>query len=109
MSYRSECKYGDSCGFDFCVPEYCKDFEPAQMTNADRIRAMDDEELAGFLILSPEIEFDVCCLCRYGNQTPTDDRGQCLALYACDSNARAKAFKKWLQQPCKDSPAVERG
>lgn len=49
MSYRNECKYGDSCGFDFCVPEYCKDFEPAQMSNADHIRAATDEELVDFL------------------------------------------------------------
>lgn len=83
--------------------------EQKPKTNADRIQAMTDEELADFLILSPEMEFYVCCLRRYGNPTPTDDRGQCLALYDCDSNGRAEAFKKWLQQPCEDSTTVEKG
>ena len=76
----------------------CKGYIP--MTNADRIRAMSDEELAEFLILSPEMEFDVCLLCQFGNKTPMDDRGQCLSGYgACDAESRAEAFKKWLKQP----------
>lgn len=67
--------------------------------NADRIRVMMDDEMADFLVLSPEVEFSICRLCKYGNPTPADDRGQCLAPHACDSNARAEAFKKWLKQP----------
>lgn len=77
MSYRNECKYGDSCGFDFCVPEYCKDFEPAQMTNADRIRAMDDEELAKII------------MCPYDN-----DHNSCVPGSNC-----LDCCLKWLQQP----------
>jgi hypothetical protein len=86
----------DSCpGYD-----KCKQYKPNYTTNADRIRAMSDEMLAEFLILSPEMEFDVCLLCQFGNPTPRDDRGQCLAGYgACDAESRAEAFKKWLKQP----------
>lgn len=74
--------------------------EEYYFTNADRIRAMSDEMLAEFLILSPEMEFDVCLLCQFGNPTQRDDRGQCLSGYgACDAESRAEAFKKWLKQP----------
>lgn len=38
--------------------------EPLIMTNADRIRSMSDEELAGFLC-----EFDACYLCEHNDQT----------------------------------------
>lgn len=69
-------------------------------TNADRIRAMTDEELAEFICLSPEMEFDVCRFCQYGNPTPMDDRGECLYdMGRCYAVARAEAMKKWLQQP----------
>ena len=74
-----------------------------QQTNADRIRAMSDDMLAEFIILSPEMEFDVCRLCQFGNPTLIDDRGQCLSGYgACDAESRAEAFKKWLRQPVKE-------
>ena len=72
-------------------------------TNADRIRAMSDEELAEFLILSPEMEFDVCLLCKFGNPTPRDDRGQCLSGHGvCEVKLRAEAFKEWLKQTVGD-------
>ena len=77
-------------------------FEPREMTNADRIRAMSDEELAEFLILSPEMEFDVCRFCEYGN-TSGDDRGICLTKDGiCRAEANCAAFKKWLQQPAEE-------
>lgn len=67
-------------------------------TNADRIRAMSDEELADFFFESPEIEFTVCEYCEYfgGHTSDTPckhDMGRCLVL------AKNKAFKKWLKQP----------
>ena len=69
------------------------------MTNADRIRSMSNEELAEFLILSPEMEFDVCRFCEYGN-TSGDDRGICLTKDGiCRAEANCAAFKKWLRQP----------
>ena len=67
-------------------------------TNADRIRAMSDEELAEFLILSPEMEFELCRYCINGNTAP-DDRGQCLRPNGhCYANDRCEAFKKWLKR-----------
>ena len=68
------------------------------MTNAEKIRAMSDEELAEFLILSPEMEFDVCQYCINGNPYP-DDRGQCLRPNGtCFLNDRCVAFKAWLKK-----------
>lgn len=43
--------------------ELCKDFEPKKQTNADRIRAMTDEELAE-LITSGELSA-ICPFCKY--------------------------------------------
>lgn len=78
----------------------CKGYIP--MTNSDRIRAMSDEELAEFLILSPEMEFDVCRFCEYGN-TSSDDRGICLTKDGiCRAEANCEAFKKWLRQPAEE-------
>ena len=75
----------------------------APLTNADRIRAMSDEELAEFLILSPEMEFDVCRFCEYGN-TSGDDRGICLTKDGiCRAEANCAAFKKWLRQPAEEA------
>lgn len=75
---------------------------PDIITNADRIRAMSDEEMAEFLILSPEIEFDVCRFCEYGN-TSGDDRSICLTDDGiCRAEANCAAFKKWLQQPAEE-------
>lgn len=81
----------------------CSQYKPGRiLTNADRIRSMSDEELAEFLILSPEMEFDVCRFCTYGN-TSGDDRGICLTDDGiCRAEANCAAFKKWLQQPAKE-------
>ena len=67
-------------------------------TNADRIRAMSDEELADFFFESPEIEFTVCEYCEYfgGHTSDTPckhDMGRCLVP------SKNEAFKKWLKQP----------
>ena len=70
-----------------------------KMTNSDRIRSMSDDELAEFIFLSPEMEFEVCRFCEYGNPTPQDDWGICLNESGCFANSRAEAFKEWLKQP----------
>lgn len=82
-----------------CKPDVCN--SAVLMSNADRIRSMPDEELADFLILSPEMEFDVCRFCEYGNMSG-DDRGICLTKDGiCRAESNCKAFKKWLKQPAK--------
>lgn len=70
-------------------------------TNADRIRAMSDEELADFFFESPEIEFTVCEYCQYfgGHTSDTPckhDMGRCFI------SAKNEAFKKWLKQPAEE-------
>ena len=61
------------------------------MTNADRIRAMSDEELAAFL---ERVHVDPCSAC-------------CDNLYWCRRNNAPepvcqKHFLKWLQQPAEE-------
>lgn len=70
-------------------------------TNADRIRAMSDEELADFFFESPEIEFEVCEYCEHFGGHTSDihckhDMGCCLI------SAKNEAFKKWLKQPAEE-------
>ena len=81
----------------FCGDGFKCNYIPVT-TNADRIRAMSDEELADFFFESPEIEFTVCEYCQYfgGHTSDTPckhDMGRCLV------SAKNEAFKKWLKQP----------
>ena len=97
-------QFSEECGK--CVSARLKNGETTDpshwkakpQTNADRVRAMSDEELAEFIMLSPEMEFGVCEYCRvfrgHGAYTPCGtENGWCTAELRCD------AFKKWLQQP----------
>ena len=86
---------------DGCPVETPKDSRNI-ITNADRIRGMSDEELAEFITLSPEMEFNVCLCCKNGNPYP-DDRGVCLTKHGhCEAEARCEALKDWLKQPVKE-------
>ena len=42
----NKCKNLGHCGEELCIPEFCHKYDPIIPTNADRIRAMSDEELA---------------------------------------------------------------
>lgn len=68
-----------------CIKQNCRFF--GVKTNADRIRAMSDEELA--LMLANEIPHD-CHNCRLVCATYEEDKfvGSC-----------QNAFYRWLQQP----------
>lgn len=56
-----------------------------RMTNADRIRAMTDEELAEWL----------CSNC--------DDCNDCVAFELCNAfDGKSNGLKKWLKQPVKE-------
>lgn len=81
------CKFSAGCGYEVCIPEFCDAYDPKIETNADRIRAMTDEELAEII------------MCPYDN-----------GLNSCstDSNCIGCCLK-WLQQPCEGSPTVEKG
>ena len=82
----------------------CSEFKPMApeiKTNGDRIRAMNDDELAEFIMLSPEMEFGVCECCEvfrgHGAYTPCGtENGWCTAELRCS------AFKKWLHQLVED-------
>lgn len=76
--------YGD------CLSEHAGNSKP--MTNANRIRAMSDEELAEFL---ERVHVDPCSVC-------------CDNLYWCLRNNAPepvcqKHFLKWLQQPAEEA------
>ena len=68
------------------------------ITNADRIRAMTDDELADFFYGSPEEEFAICYYCKnfggVGSPEPCKTPHGC-----CEVEAKNEAFKKWLKRP----------
>jgi hypothetical protein len=70
-------------------------------TNADRIRAMTDDELADFFYGSPEEEFGICYYCNnfggYASPEPCKTKHGC-----CEVEVKNEAFKKWLKQPAKE-------
>ena len=69
----------------------------APKTNADRIRAMSDEELAQFL--ADEIPHGDCCGCKLDCSTSEGDMFQSRFFHECDCY---NAFYKWLKQPAEE-------
>lgn len=66
--------------------------KPKPMTNADRIRAMNDKELAAFIC-------DRCNECS---------RQTCPGAEKCNgSDGRANGLVKWLQEPAEEDPHGE--
>lgn len=76
-------KYSDNETTSWCVLGPCEDEEPS---NADRIRAMTDEELAELFAYR-----DVC------------PPGRCQHMY--DGVSCADCWTKWLNQPAQDKKA----
>ena len=72
----------------------CKQYKPIYTTNADRIRAMSDEELAKCIF---EIGFD-CHLCSEHERLSDNPL---LRHEKCDEKCTEHCLK-WLQQPAKD-------
>lgn len=87
---RKRCPFDHPCDseekayFDEGSPcdKFNKELTPPPMTNADRIRAMSDEELVNWLVCPYDIDPDLCI-----------GRGTC---YDCTL--------QWLQQPAKEEP-----
>ena len=71
------------------VYDKCKQYKPNYTTNADRIRAMSDEELAEWLtrIANGDVYTDFCC-----NPART---------VVCDSKC-VVCIAEWLKHPAKD-------
>lgn len=91
----AKCKHKESCGYEVCLDDCCPEFEAAVETNADRIRAMSDEELEKFIN-----HFYVCDF---------RTNGECKMSYCgcCEI-----CVMDWLQQPAegkKDGRAVLHG
>lgn len=78
------CAKEDGCCERCAMQDWCDGFEEVLLqasnrldsllpengiptTNSDYVRRLNDDELADFLVLSPEMEFNICCLCKYGN------------------------------------------
>ena len=73
----ASCDVWHKCGED------CKEWKAQIQTNADRIRAMSDEELAEFI-------------CEWCNCVP----GYCPGVELCTpSMGKANGLVKWLKQP----------
>ena len=70
-------------------------FEPREMTNADRIRAMSDEELAVFLD-------DLTCLCVDCNDHDGVNENCPIYKQGCGRYCEPKDLMDWLQQPVKE-------
>lgn len=66
---------------------YGIDSDPEIVTNADRIRAMSDEELAKFISIQSDD-----CLCS--------DNSKC--DYHCGGDSCLKVLLDWLQQPAEE-------
>lgn len=81
-------KFSDDTFISYCVMGPCSE---QKISNADRIRAMSDEELAAFL---ERVHVDPCSAC-------------CDNLYWCRRNNAPEPvcknhFLKWLQQPAEE-------
>ena len=72
--------------------EPCKDCVPKKKTNADKIRNMNDEELADFLE-----EFEACDVCKYL------DNNRCTFENPCVHEFAGAMIYDWLQSEVKGS------
>ena len=81
-------KFSDNTAISYCVMGSCPE---QKLSNADRIRAMSDEELVTFLERVHDNPCDACC----GNW------GQCRRNNAPEPVCQ-KHFLKWLQQPAEE-------
>ena len=97
-----KCKFehdGDCCNCGSpqymckCKPNICGSVVP--ITNADRIRAMSDEELAVFLD-------DLTCLCVDCNDHDGVNENCPIYKQGCGRYCEPKDLMDWLQQPAEE-------
>ena len=79
----NKCKNLGHCGEELCMPEFCHKYDPIIPTNADRIRAMTDEELEP-TILAFKLGYAPWCDHHCKNE----------GEYGCDT-----CILNWLKQP----------
>ena len=88
----AKCKHKESCGYEVCLDDCCPEFEAAVETNADRIRAMSDEELAE--VLGELVHCGGCPM-----------RDNCkVADLPCNN-----VLLEWLKQPAEEEKTVTEG
>lgn len=85
-----KCRYKESCGHEFCPEDECPEYDAAVETNADRIRAMSDEELAEWI---RDMPIEPCCYC--------DPQRAFGALCGVDSACR-DGILAWLHKPVQE-------
>jgi len=83
-----KCKYAETCGYDICVPEFCSEYEAVRINNGDRIRAMNNEELAE--IIASNVLTGAC-----------NDFTNITGLKSCPHNCK-KCVLAWLNQPVEE-------
>ena len=81
-----KCKWEHSCGYDLCMPEFCKEYEAVPMTNAEYIRSMTDADLSDFLVRLGGCADDASC-----GGCPFENSGAVCWM--------AEGIEKWLKQP----------
>ena len=81
-----KCRWEESCGHEYCNLTDCPEYKAKPMTNADRIRAMTDEELE-YGIKKISIGWEPWCD-RHCKMNGDDDCNECL--------------RKYLKQPVKE-------
>ena len=92
-------KYNDcSTGCGLTWP--CGAYVPKATTNADRIRAMSDEELAEFLTHINPTNCQDCAFSHGWRCQP--DRDDCSDFEKCEEGR-----KRWLQQPAEEDKHAE--
>ena len=85
-------KFSDDTAISYCVMGPC----PEQtLSNADRIRAMSDEELAVFLD-------DLTCLCVVCSDHDGVNENCPIYEQGCGRYCEPKDLMDWLQQPVKE-------
>lgn len=105
--YRcSDCANGAWTGEERTLPEVCticryksdgvpSEWKPKVFTNADRIRAMSDEELAEFLVVAnPTNCLDCAFSCGWRCQPDRQDYS--------DTEKCLEGKKRWLKQPAEE-------
>lgn len=87
MAKCENCTKYDDCRTGSGLTWPCGAYVPKTITNADRLRAMDDKELAHLLMGHGTFE---CPVCEIGDQRK------------CDTECE-KHCVKWLQQPAEEA------
>lgn len=90
----ANCKKLDDCMDGSGLTWPCGAYQPKQITNADRIRSMSDEELAEY-ITKEKLKITFACIELNGMFLTKDKKQECFQV-------SKKEVYDWLQQPAKE-------